>query len=212
VAGLLADPANRGVRFDGGNDRVEVLDSASLDLTTRFSLEAWIRPAALPASGSFASVMTKAESYSLQFNGSRLEFTVIRNGTRQRTQAAAGAIAVNRTYHVVGTFDGATARLYIDGVLAASRAATSAATVTTSPLVIASWDSWSEMFKGIVDEPAVYGTALPAARVKAHYDAGAPPSATAASAPRANTKRISARSSAAGFCPLNIPGHGRRPS
>jgi hypothetical protein len=32
--------------------------------------------------------------------------------------------------------------------------------------------SWETPFNGVLDEPAVYGTALSAARIAAHYDAG----------------------------------------
>jgi len=83
---MPADAANTSVSFDGVNDYVNVGSAASLNLTSSFSIEAWIKPNALPANGSFASVLTKAESYSLQFNGPRLEFTIMQNGARRRLQ------------------------------------------------------------------------------------------------------------------------------
>src|SRR5439155_9072463 len=84
-AGLLAtDAANKAVGFDGVNDMAQAPSAASLDLTSSFSLEAWIRPAALPTAGAFASVVTKPESYSLQFNGPLLEFTVIQRSEERR--------------------------------------------------------------------------------------------------------------------------------
>lgn len=172
VASLLAgDTANTAVSFDGVNDSVSVANSASLGLTSTISLEAWIKPAALPAAGSWASIITKAESYSLQFNGPRLEFTIIQAGVRKRLQAASGAIAVGGTYHVVGTYDGTTQRLYIDGSLAVSAALTGAISSTTNILTIGSWGS-GEYFRGTLDEAAVYGSVLSASRVSAHYNAG----------------------------------------
>src|SRR5213076_153839 len=119
--------------FDGTNDDVSIPSSAGLGFTSALSLEAWIRPASLPATGAFASILTKAESYSLQLNGPRLEFTVMQNGTRRRLQAPAGAVVAGTTYHVVATFDGATQRLYINGAQVASAALSGAATVTTNP-------------------------------------------------------------------------------
>jgi hypothetical protein len=183
---LSKDTANKSVRFDGSNDYVEVADSASLDLTSALTIETWIKPNALPASGSWASVVTKAESYSLQFNGSVLEFTLIQNGARRRLQAPAGTIVAGRTYHLVATYDGANQRLYVNGTQVASRAQTGSATVTTWPVTIASWAGWGENFNGTADEVALYSKALAPARVTAHYNAGG---AVVASAASRNVKR-----------------------
>jgi Concanavalin A-like lectin/glucanases superfamily len=169
---LATDMVNRAVAFNGSSGRVSVPSSASLQLTNRISLEAWIKPTSLPSSGVFRSVMTKAESYSLQFNGPRLEFTVIQSGTRRRLQTPSGAIVAGGTYHVVGTFDGTTQRLYVNGTQVASVALSGSATVTTNPLAIGSWDGASEFFNGMIDEPAVYGSVLSATQVAAHYRAG----------------------------------------
>lgn len=172
VSLLPADAANRSVRFDGTNDYVNVPSTSSLSPTARVSVEAWIKPAALPSTGNFASVASKAESYSLQFNGPRLEFTIIQSGTRRRLQAPAGAIAVGQAYHVLGTYDGTTQRLYLNGAEVASAPLGGAISASANPFNIASWNQGSEVFNGTIDEVAVYASALPAARVAAHYQAG----------------------------------------
>jgi len=169
---LATDMGNAGVAFNGSTARVSVPSTTALQLTNRVSLEAWIKPTSLPVSGAFRSVLTKAESYSLQFNGPRMEFTIIQNGTRRRLQAPSGAIVAGGTYHVVGTFDGTTQRLYVNGVQVASAALSGSATTNTRPVMIGSWDGASEFFAGTIDEPAVYGTVLSAAQVAAHYRAG----------------------------------------
>jgi hypothetical protein len=169
---LATDMVNRAVAFNGSSGRVTVANAAALQLTNRVSLEAWIRPTSLPSTGVFRTVMTKAESYSLQFNGPRLELTIIQSGTRRRLQTPTGAIVAGGTYHVVGTFDGTTQRLYVNGAQVASAALSGSATVTTSPLVIGSWDGSSEFFNGTIDEPAVYNAVLSATQVAAHYRAG----------------------------------------
>ncbi len=68
---LSADTANKAVGLDGTNDQVKVPSSASLSLGSPITLETWIKPTSLPTAGNFASILTKAESYSLQFNGPR---------------------------------------------------------------------------------------------------------------------------------------------
>ena len=200
---LPGDSANSAVRFDGANDYVNIPSSSALSPAARVSVEAWIKPAALPSAGNFASVASKPESYSIQFNGPRLEFTIMQSGARRRLQAPAGAVAVGQAYHVVGTYDGVTQRLYVNGVEVASAALTGAITTNSNELDIGSWNEGSEPFNGAIDEVAVYGSALPAARVLAHYQAGSggpPPdptvkdpsnlSATAASESRIDLKWV----------------------
>jgi hypothetical protein len=180
AASLLAsDTANKAVGLDGSNDNVKVPDSATLDLSSPLSLEVWIKPTSLPATGAFASILTKAESYSLQFNGPRLEFTIMQNGVRKRLQAPAGAIVAGSTYHVVGTYDGTTQRLYVNGAQVASAALSGGVTVNNNALYLGSWNGAEEFFKGTIDEAAVYGATLSAARVSAHYSAGTSASPTA---------------------------------
>ncbi|MGE0066906.1 MAG: LamG domain-containing protein, partial [Solirubrobacterales bacterium] len=176
---------------------VKIANSASLGLTSPITLEAWIKPTSLPASGTFASILTKPESYSLQFNGPKLEFTVIQNGTRKRLQAASGAIVAGQTYHVVGTYDGTTQRLYINGAQAKSGSLSGAASVTTNPLYVGSWGGTEEFFKGTIDEVAVYGSTLSAARVSAHYQAGTSTQTVSLLAPEEASSELSAYSIAA---------------
>jgi Concanavalin A-like lectin/glucanases superfamily/Fibronectin type III domain len=176
---LSADTTNKAVAFDGTNDNVRVANSATLGLSSPLSLEAWIKPSSLPASGAFASILTKAESYSLQFNGPRLEFTIMQNGARRRLQAPSGAIVAGQTYHVVGTYDGATQRLYVNGAQVASAALSGPASASANALYVGAWNGASEFFKGTIDEVAVYGSTLSAARVSAHYAAATSSAQTA---------------------------------
>ena len=173
AAGLIAsDPTNKAVSFDGANDHVRVPNSLGLQLTTPLTLEAWIRPTALPAAGGFASIVSKPEQYSLQFNGPLLEFTIIQMGARRRLQAPAGTVAINGTYHVVGTFDGVTRRLYVNGTQVAASPLTGGATATANNVFMGSWSGSNEFLRGTIDEVAIYNTALSAARVQAHRTAG----------------------------------------
>ena len=85
--------------------------------------------------------------------------------------AASGAIQVGSIYHVVGTYDGTTERLYINGVQVTSAALTGAITTSSNSLTIGSGGA-AGYFAGTIDDVAVYGTALSAARVASHYTAG----------------------------------------
>jgi concanavalin A-like lectin/glucanase superfamily protein len=178
---LAMDSGNGAAAFDGASGRVAVPDANSLDVASHLTLEAWIKPSApLPAAGQFASILSKAESYSLQFDGPALELTIIETagGTRHRLQAPT-TIVPGDVYHVVGTYDGTTQRLYVNGQQVASQALSGAPAVTANSLYVGSWDGTKEYFHGVIDEPAVYETTLSAARVAAHYDAATQPTLTA---------------------------------
>jgi beta-glucanase (GH16 family) len=164
-----ADAASTAASFDGLNDVVTVASTAALSPKTAVTVETWVRPKTIPAAGVFTSLVTKAESYSLQFNGSQLEFTTMQNGTRRRVQAPAGKLVAGQSYYVVGTYDGTTQRLYINGVQVAAAAFSSPLTVNTNRVLLGSWDSKSEFFAGSLDEVAVYGGVLTPAQITNHY-------------------------------------------
>ncbi len=179
---LPADAANKAVGFDGTDDYVDIQSSGPLSPSTAVTVEAWIKPAALPGASEFASIASKPGSYSLQFDGSLLEFKIDQPGGSRRLQAPLGAIQMGHAYYVVGTFDGTTQRLYIDG-LEVAEAVRPTEPISTSgdELRIGSWNGSEEFFDGAIDEVAVYTAALSSARIDAHYQAaigGAPPDTT----------------------------------
>jgi len=172
TASLTSETTNTAVTFDGVNDVVSVANAAALTPATALTVEAWVRPTAKPAAGAFASVLTKAETYSLQFNGPALEFTTMLGGTRRRVQAPATGIVAGQTYHVVRTYDGATQRLYVNGTQVASAAFSGALPANTNSLLIGSWDTTSEFLAGTVDEVALYAKVLTPTQVTTHFNAG----------------------------------------
>lgn len=174
ITGLIStDSSNKAIAVDGINDFVKVNDSGSLALGSRVTVEAWIIPTSIPTSGNFVSIVTKPESYSLQFNGPSLEFTIIQGNLKNRLQAPAGTLSAGQKYHIVGTYDGTNQRLYVNGVQVVSRALTGGITINSYALYVGAWnESTTEFFAGTIDEVAIYGSALSSARIVSHYDVG----------------------------------------
>jgi hypothetical protein len=148
--------------FDGTNDRVNVTDSASLDLTTGMTLEAWVRPTALSI---WRTVILKEQPGSLVYalyantdiNRPSIEASMpgaynIQTGTSQ--------LPLNTWTHLAATYDGATLRLYVNGVQVGSRGVTGNVLVSTGALRIGGNAVWGEYFSGLIDEVRIYNRAL----------------------------------------------------
>jgi hypothetical protein len=87
---------------------------------------------------------------------------------------AGGSGPLNTWSHVVGTFDGTTARLYVNGVAVASAALSGPyQPQARNPLWIGQGEIGNNLyFPGQVQEAAVYATALSSAQVQHHYSVG----------------------------------------
>ncbi len=107
------------LHFDG-DDEVLMPDSSGLE-PSRLTVDAWVRSATTP--GSYRYVVSKgatacsASSYGLYTGASRgLAFYVAGpSGYVVSAQAGAGAIWDGTWHHAVGTYDGETVRLFVDG-------------------------------------------------------------------------------------------------
>ncbi len=189
--GVLA--GSRSVGFDGVNDRVNtgLLQSS---VTSR-SLEAWIKTTG-PSSNEFSSIVSTRPTDGI--NGRSLTLGMGNGGALSSLGSlfivldanfvflgieSVGSYNDNQWHHVVGTWsapsgtpvDPSQFRLYVDGVQAPTNTKVVCAVACgASPLTGGEGTTIgnSERYwQGSIDEIAVYGGVLPAARVAAHYQA-----------------------------------------
>jgi hypothetical protein len=157
----------RALSFNGVNNVVTVNDAASLDLTTAMTLEAWVYPTATMNGwrGVIQKETTGAIVYYLHANSStNRPATGILVGTEKQLHGPS-LVPLNTWTHLAATYDGATQRLYVNGVQVASRAQTGPMGVSGSPLRIGGNSVWGEYFQGRIDEVRVYNRALTAAQI-----------------------------------------------
>ena len=90
------------------------------------------------------------------------------------TLTSATSVDDNTTHHIVVTYDGTTAKIYIDGVLDATGTLSQALPQPTQTgLTIGNSNRTASFrYNGTIDEAAFYGSVLSQARVTAHYQAG----------------------------------------
>jgi PKD repeat protein len=169
--------------FNGATSRVSVTDADSLDLTTALTLEAWIRPSALTA---WRTVVLKERSggivYSLYANNSadRPAGQVDIGG--EQNAAGLTKLPLDTWTHLAATWDGATLRLYVNGVEGGSKAVTGELFNSSGTLDIGGNNVWGEHFAGLIDDVRVYNRALTENEVLADIQrpvgGGSPPADT----------------------------------
>lgn len=184
--GALAGDADTAMAVSSGQYVVVPFDTA-YNPSGAFTVEAWLKP------GSDASGLT-APLNAAQMVGNRSGWLLYQNGpdgwsfrmynqnstTMSLELAGGGPVSADVWYHVVTTYDGTTATLYVNGVAAVSGSpdGTPSAYVpnTDGPFVIGARSDFAYQWNGTADEVAIYTTALSEADVQAHYQNGTNPS------------------------------------
>jgi hypothetical protein len=154
--------------FNGVSSRVQVPDSASLDLTSGVTLEAWVYPAA-NQSGWRTIVQKEVDSYLLHASsgaGSLKPAGGVTVGSQVPTIFAPNALPVAAWSHLAVTYDGSNLRLYVNGNLARSTGQTGPVVPSSSPLWMGGNSPYGEYFNGRIDEVRVYKTALSASQIQ----------------------------------------------
>jgi hypothetical protein len=78
----------------------------------------------------------------------------------------------DRWYHVVGTYNGNVAKLYVDGVEVASENKTGNLAISGNNAAIGASSDNEMYFSGLIDEARIYETALTLTEIQSQYYAG----------------------------------------
>ena len=153
--------------FNGTSSVVTVPNSASLQLSSGMTLEAWVDPSKVSAA--WRDVIYKAnDNFYLEAtssNASRPDGGLIAGGS-YADAFGTSALAANTWSYLTETYDGSTLRLYVNGTQVASTAHTGAISTSTNPLQIGGDSLYGQFFAGLIDEVRVYNVALSAAQIQ----------------------------------------------
>jgi hypothetical protein len=173
VAGALLNDPDHAARFDGNTSYVAGPNFAFAGLVP-FSIEAWANIA--PSNQNYQTILGNElasgvrEGYSIFITPANLlSFERIVSNTHN--VATGPLFASTQFHHVVGTYDGSTLLLYLDGAEVASASDTRSMAGSPDPFCTSSLQGLGEFFDGVIDEVAIYDHVLSAARVAAHYHA-----------------------------------------
>lgn len=182
VASLLAsDPADKSASVINTNSFTTNGARTTGNITgnrTAMSLEAWINTT---QTGNQAILMCDNSStlrlFQYRVSSGKLQMILFDSGGAARTITSTVSVNDGLAHHVVGTYDGAKMHLYIDGVEDGTGTAIVMTIKNTSVIcgLFESIGATCNTLGGTGDEFAIYYSALSAARVLAHYNAGIAP-------------------------------------
>jgi hypothetical protein len=163
------------LRFDGLDDYVKVPDNSTFHVTSGLTLEVWVKVSG--STGDHQVVLTKwypdVNGYTLELqpDGLTPQFVVIASGCV--TLVSSIKISFDSWTHIVGTYDGATVKIYVNGSLTGSQETTGNIVTSNQLLCIGSHSPSNpgdrNWFKGTIDNVMIYNRALSEEEVLAHY-------------------------------------------
>nr|VFK36475.1 MAG: FG-GAP repeat-containing protein [Candidatus Kentron sp. SD]VFK39126.1 MAG: FG-GAP repeat-containing protein [Candidatus Kentron sp. SD]VFK77798.1 MAG: FG-GAP repeat-containing protein [Candidatus Kentron sp. SD] len=165
--GIREASVRSALRFDGGNDYVQVEPNSDFNLTEG-TLEAWIRPEWNPSNFSFDSgaIMGVPSRYVLLVEK---DYDRIRLWDGSRSHYFAASLTQSQWHHVALTMEGGTARVYVDGALVGSDTF-SFGSVTGNPFRIGNANGTSNFFEGSIDEVRLWNVAHSAEEINQYKD------------------------------------------
>jgi len=134
-----------------------------LDQTGNFTLAFGFKASSFPTSGSWQSLVMKANDYGCELDQGNAVSCYIGNGSSWTATTKATNLTANTWYHVAAVYSGSTLSLYLNGSLITTAIGTH--TTNNSPLLMGSWNGSSEFFTGSLDEVNVYNRALSASEI-----------------------------------------------
>jgi large repetitive protein len=171
--GAIAGDGNTAVALDGASGAAIVPSSASLQLN-KVSIELWIKKRTESGSGvyvakNFVGSGVAGSGWFQLLNSDytgRLAFRV--TGDVDPVLVSSATLALNTWYYVVATYDGSAARLFINGKLDSTLPVVASPAQNADPLYIGR--RADGFFNNtLLDELAIYPTALSADRIAAHW-------------------------------------------
>jgi glucose/arabinose dehydrogenase/PKD repeat protein len=163
--------------FNGSSGTVTIPNASSLNLSSSYTLEAWVRPTALSG---YQTILIKETTsgcaYWLQTVGTAIS-SGFRNGGCQEHASNGSPLQLNQWSHLAAVFDDAanTYTLYVNGNAVSTQTETRPPQPTAQALVFGQSGCSScgfERWRGLIDDVRIYNRARSAAEVQADMNAG----------------------------------------
>ncbi|MCP9485244.1 MAG: hypothetical protein MSC30_05260 [Gaiellaceae bacterium MAG52_C11] len=172
VPGLLTGDPDTAVSFNGTSQYAEAPGAAAWT-PAAFSIEIVVRPSVLPVNKTIWATQGSFTGWWLNTGPSGEARIFVGDGSAWRFTGTGPVLAAGGSHHLVVTYDGANARLYLNGALAST-----GPTTTMSPnggANVMRFGAFStgpgQYWPGTLDEASFYPAVLTPSQVQAHYNA-----------------------------------------
>ncbi|MFO0969605.1 MAG: LamG-like jellyroll fold domain-containing protein, partial [Gemmataceae bacterium] len=170
----------QGATFGAGG-YIDIPDSASLQ-NQQFTLSAWVQPVAAGVFGGNGNAIIEKDLNSGSVGSTKMgwdpqtgRFVFVVGDYASQRVFSTNSFSAGQFYHVAGTFDGTTIRLYVNGQLEASLAAPHTVVYDSSiPWTIGNNGPAfrNRVWQGVIDDVNIFNRPLSAAELQAAYKAG----------------------------------------
>jgi len=112
-------PSNNSMLFNGNYDVVNCGGngvSGIYNITASITLDVWVKPTTL-RNNSFIITKGWGDTFQIQANSTNYQFYVYGPTTSAHGVTSNTVPVINKWYNIVGTFDGANVKIYINGIL-----------------------------------------------------------------------------------------------
>ncbi len=178
--GFVTGKVGQGVTFGTGG-YIDIPDTPALD-NQQFTVDAWVRPDG--AGPNDTSVILQKNINT--FNGFQSSLEVLWRPSDSRflvgvygnSAVSTNTFPTGQFYHVTGTYDGATIKLYVNGVLEGQQAYTTTIVYDNTPFTIGSnFKGFSDInfartWTGVIDELEIFNRALSPTEIQLIVNAG----------------------------------------
>jgi hypothetical protein len=176
VAGLLVHDSDAAVSLPSGAGSVNGSISASWFTPSSMSVEGWFKTTTggiMLLANHDTGLSGVDRQFQFRLNAGQVEFIVFNTTGTIVTVTSPLTYNDGNAHYVCGTYAGGGAVvLYVDGAAVASSTMTGSLSTCSAQFILGAFDtSGTNQFVGVLDEFALYPSALSLARVSAHYAA-----------------------------------------
>lgn len=182
---LTVDPSPCAT-FDGSDDRINISDTAALDLTTNWSVSFFFNGDLFNHAGgaNFPRILSKGSGSGVGYqflvdHAAGPKLAIQTQGLSDTTHQTVSNVSTGTWYHVVTTYDGSNVRIYLDGTLDYTGPATGSVTTNATALYLGQRGDAASRWDGRIAHVGIWnGTVLSGAQVTSLYAARTLPADT----------------------------------